>query len=127
MIHKGGIIGFGGMGSWHQEHAQETQVNYVAVYDVDPERLAVAREKGMKAYETLEAFLADDSFDVVLVATPNNFHHDMVVAALEGPGSVLRVDAVDVAPWAVGLEKGAGPLPEGARFHSALPNTPERP
>ena len=51
----------------------------------------------------------------------------LVVAALEGPGSVLRVDAVDVAPWAVGLEKGAGPLPEGARFHSALPNTPERP
>ena len=89
MIHKGGIIGFGGMGSWHQEHAQETQVNYVAVYDVDPERLAVAREKGLKAYETLEAFLADDSFDVVLVATPNNFHHDMVVAALEAGKNVV--------------------------------------
>jgi predicted dehydrogenase len=89
MTHKGGIIGFGGMGSWHYEHAKETPVNYVAVYDVDPERLKVAREQGLKAYETLEAFLADDSFDVVLVATPNNFHHDMVIAALEAGKNVV--------------------------------------
>ncbi|MBQ6553164.1 MAG: Gfo/Idh/MocA family oxidoreductase [Clostridia bacterium] len=89
MTHKGGIIGFGGMGSWHYEHAKETPVNYVAVYDVDPERLKVAREQGLKAYETLDAFLADDSFDVVLVATPNNFHHDMVIAALEAGKNVV--------------------------------------
>ena len=89
MSHKGGIIGFGGMGNWHFEHAPRADFEYVAVYDVDPERLAVAREKGMKAYDTLEAFLADESFDVVLVSTPNNFHHDMVVAALEAGKNVV--------------------------------------
>ena len=89
MSHKGGIIGFGGMGNWHFEHAPREGFEYVAVYDVDPERRAVAAEKGLKAYDTLEAFLADDSIDLVLVSTPNNFHHDMVVAALEAGKNVI--------------------------------------
>ncbi|MBR4439747.1 MAG: Gfo/Idh/MocA family oxidoreductase, partial [Clostridia bacterium] len=89
MTHKGGIIGYGGMGNWHFEHAPRAPLDYVAVYDVDPERRDLAVKNGMKAYDTLEAFLADDSFDIVLVATPNNFHHDMVIAALEAGKHVV--------------------------------------
>ena len=89
MAHKAGIIGYGGMGNWHLENAEKSVVEYVAVYDIDSERLKVAEEKGLKAYATLEEFLADDSFDLVLVATPNNFHHDMVIAALEAGKNVV--------------------------------------
>lgn len=89
MTHKAGVIGYGGMGSWHVENAKKVPLDYVAAYDLDPERLAIAKENGLKTYENLEDFLADDSFDIVLVATPNNFHHDLVIAALEAGKNVV--------------------------------------
>jgi predicted dehydrogenase len=85
-----GIIGYGGMAGWH--HANSTRVDgleCVAVYDIDPERLKVAEEKGLKAYKTLDEFLTKGDFDMVLVATPNNFHKEMAIAAMNSGRHVV--------------------------------------
>lgn len=77
------------MGSWHYENAKRVPLEYTTVYDIDPERCKAAAELGLKVHETLEDFLADDGFDLVLVSTPNNFHHDLVIAALEAGKNVV--------------------------------------
>ena len=90
MAHKLGIIGYGGMAGWHHANAPRVEgLQVVAAYDIDPERVKAAEEKGLKGYYTLEEFLADDSFDMVLCATPNNFHCPLVCAALEAGKHVV--------------------------------------
>lgn len=84
MGHKLGIIGYGGMANWHHKNAVKVDgLEVVAAYDIDPERVKVAEGNGLKGYYTLEEFLKDDSFDMVLVATPNNFHKELAVAAMD--------------------------------------------
>ena len=67
--------------------------------------------------------LGEGPFELVFFV-PRKKGNTLVSAALGTPDSVLRVDAVDFAPWSNGLENGAGPLPAGARVFSALPRTP---
>ena len=90
MAHKMGIIGYGGMAGWHHDNTKRVDgIEVVAAHDINPERLAVAKERGIKAYADLKDFLADQSFDLVLVATPNNFHRPMAIAALEAGKHVI--------------------------------------
>lgn len=89
-MHKLGIIGFGGMAHWHAAHCPNTGcIEPVAVFDIDPAQLADAEQKGMKSFDNLEDFLASKLFDIVLVATPNNFHHDYAVAAMRAGYNVI--------------------------------------
>lgn len=81
---KVGIIGYGGMAGYHHSNYARTGcMEAVAAYDIDPERVKAAEEKGLKGFSTLEDFLASHMFDLVLVTTPNNFHRDLTIAALE--------------------------------------------
>ncbi len=90
MEHKLGIIGFGGMASWHYENIKRIDgLEVVAAHDISAERIAAAQELGIKTHTQLADFLADDSFDMVLVATPNNFHKQMTIAALEAGKHVI--------------------------------------
>ena len=90
MAHKMGIIGYGGMAGWHHENSKRiNDFEIVAAYDINPDRLEAAKARGLVAYEKLGDFLADDSFDMVLVATPNNFHKPMTIAALEAGKHVI--------------------------------------
>jgi len=91
MAHKMGIIGYGGVAAgWHHENMKRINgLEVVAAHDINPERLAAAKSRGLNVYENLNDFLADDNFDLVLVATPNNFHKCMVVAALEAGKHVI--------------------------------------
>lgn len=83
MAHKMGIIGYGGMAGWHHDNSRRVEgLEISAAYDIDPERMRVAREKGLKTFDTLEEFLSKGDFDMVLVATPNNFHKDGAIAAM---------------------------------------------
>ncbi len=79
------IVGYGGMGHWHANGIRRTdRVAFCGVYDINPARMELARKEGIpKAYDSFEALLADETVDVVLVATPNNFHKDLVCRALE--------------------------------------------
>ena len=44
------------------------------IYDIKEEKRKLAEEAGFHTYETEEAMLADESIDVILVATPNDTH-----------------------------------------------------
>lgn len=78
-----GIIGFGGMAGWHTKNCCKVPgVKAVAAYDIDPVRVDAAREAGLRGYNNLTDFLADKEINVVLVATPNDVHPEMVIAAL---------------------------------------------
>lgn len=86
MNYRIGYIGFGGMaGGYHYDTAMREDVPFTptAVYDVNPARRAYAESKGLKAFDNIGDFLASRIFDIVLVATPNQFHCPYVCAALE--------------------------------------------
>lgn len=59
------------------------------VYDIDPERMKWAEEKGFPLYESYEAMLKDETVDIVLIATPNHLHKDMAIAAMRAGKHVL--------------------------------------
>ncbi len=84
------VVGYGGMGSWHVSAALKSDVVELAgVYDIKPERNEVAREKGIFAYDSLEAVLADEKVDIITIATPNDCHKEIAVKALEAGKNVI--------------------------------------
>lgn len=90
MEHKIGIIGYGGMAGWHHDNSKRVgNLECVAAYDIDPKRLEVAKEKGLKVFASQEEFLDKGDFDIVLVATPNNFHKDGAIAAMNSGRHVV--------------------------------------
>jgi len=86
-----GIIGLGGMGLWHAQRINTFTPDGVAVaaYDIKEDRLQVAREHGLRAYDNLEDFLADPEINVVLVSTPNEYHNPMAIAAMNAGKHVI--------------------------------------
>ncbi len=89
--HRLAIVGLGGMGSWHARNIMEKipELEVVGAYDVRPEALDKAREMGLKAYDSLESVLADDTIDLVTIATPNNFHKEIAIQALRAGKNVV--------------------------------------
>lgn len=86
-----GIVGFGGMAGHHytQISKENTKIRIGGVYDINPERMNVAKEKGLKLYESLEAMLADPQIDIVLCSCYNHHHKDVVIRALDAGKHVL--------------------------------------
>lgn len=78
------IVGFGGMGGWHSEYILKSDVvNLAGIYDILEERLEYARQKGIRTYASLEDILRDPAVDIVLCATPNHVHPEIVIQALQ--------------------------------------------
>ena len=87
---KAAVVGYGGMGGWHTEHLLKSDVCELAgVYDIKPERNALAQSRGIYAYPTYEALLADKSVELITVAIPNDSHEEVVVAALNAGKNVI--------------------------------------
>jgi len=77
------IVGYGGQGAWHADWAEKSDVVSLAgIYDIRDVRCDAARAKGIKVYPSLEALVSDPEVDIVLCATPNDVHKDIVIAAL---------------------------------------------
>ncbi len=90
MRHGVGIVGFGGMGSHHaRDLVPKDRLDVVSVYDINPKRMEVAQQEGYPTCESFEALLANDAVDIVLVATPNNFHRDLCIEALRHGKNVI--------------------------------------
>lgn len=90
MTHKMGIIGFGGMGSFHYKKLlKEQEIVATGVWDIKEERREYARSFGLHIYESLEDLLADDSIEIVLIATPNDVHHSIAIQALQAGKHVI--------------------------------------
>ncbi|MBO5479781.1 MAG: Gfo/Idh/MocA family oxidoreductase [Clostridia bacterium] len=90
MKHKLGIIGYGTMGSWHAENVRDriAGLDVAVVYDIDPKKREKASADGFCVYDTAEDFFKTD-IDLVLIATPNNFHKDYSVMAMEKGKNVV--------------------------------------
>lgn len=96
-----GVVGYGGMGQWHvcsimgrtyvnSIHFSESDVCEIAgVYDIDPAKLEKAAAENVPVYESLEAMLADPTVDIVVIATPNDFHEPIAVQALDAGKNVI--------------------------------------
>ncbi|MEG1207082.1 MAG: Gfo/Idh/MocA family oxidoreductase, partial [Angelakisella sp.] len=114
-MYKIGIIGYGGMGAYHAERITSTEGFEVsAAYDINPAKVQKARDDGFRGIDTLEEFLADNSFDTALIAVPNNFHKSLSIAAMEAGKNVIcekpvmmnAADLVDV----IAVSKRTGKL-----------------
>ena len=92
------VIGYGGQGGWHANHALNSDVVALAgVYDILPARNAVAEEKGIHAYASFEEVLADKNVDIVVIATPNDVHKELVIRSLEAGKSVVCEKPVEMS------------------------------
>lgn len=84
------IVGYGGMGSYHAKLLKENQnINVVGTYDILEEKRAASLADGYMAYESLSAVLSDDAVDFVLIATPNDVHKEIAIAALNAKKHVI--------------------------------------
>lgn len=84
------IIGFGGMGEQHFNLLKDhPQIEVVGICDIDPSRLEVAKQKGLKTYDKYESLMKDPSVQLVLIATPNHIHKEIAIAALNSGKHVI--------------------------------------
>ena len=88
---KMGIIGWGGMGHFHEKLVRNkiARMEVKGVYDINPEKYADLAELGLLGYENADALLQDSEIDLVLVSTPNNFHKEYAIKALRAGKHVL--------------------------------------
>ena len=84
------IVGYGGQGAWHANHALKSEVvSLSGIYDISEKRCEAARSLGIRVYSGLDEILADNSVDIVLCATPNDVHKDIVVSSLSAGKNVI--------------------------------------
>ena len=82
--HKLGVIGYGGMGSYHHTKILKPEgIAYTAACDVQPARLEKAKAAGLEVFADYREFLEKADVDAVLVATPNHIHFELAMAALQ--------------------------------------------
>ncbi len=90
MKHKMAIVGFGGMAGWHYDQVQTIEnLEIAGIWDIKEERRIYAAEKGLHVYEGLEDLLADPETDLVLIATPNDVHKPVAIAAMRAGKNVI--------------------------------------
>lgn len=65
------------------------KLTLAGVYDIDPARQQWAADRGFRTYNSYEEMLADEAVDIVLIATPNDVHHEQAVAAMRAGKHVL--------------------------------------
>ena len=109
------VIGYGGQGGWHADHALKSDVVSLAgIYDIDLNRAKLAESRGIHAYASLEDVLADPAVDLVTVATPNDVHKQIVLDALAAGKNVICEKPVEMSCAAVdemiAAAKAAGKL-----------------
>ncbi|MGN7357979.1 Gfo/Idh/MocA family protein [Paenibacillus sp. SAF-054] len=78
------IVGYGGMGSYHAKLILDnSRLKVTGTYDVLEARREASQNDGYPAYESYEAVLNDPAVDVILIATPNDVHKELVISALQ--------------------------------------------
>jgi predicted dehydrogenase len=83
---KGGIIGSGGRGRYLTAQFKEIGVEMAAVCDVYEPNLKAglqAANTGAKSYADYRRLLDDKSIDIVVIATPDHWHPQMTIDAVE--------------------------------------------
>lgn len=84
------LIGYGGMGHWHIDMLNTLpEIEISGIYDIDPKKQEEARQKGYRAYESLEELLADREVQLVTVAVPNDLHMPIAIACMRAGKNVI--------------------------------------
>lgn len=84
------VIGYGGQGAWHcMQCIKSDVVELVGTYDIKEKRRQAAKDAGIFVYESNEAIFADASVEIIVVATPNDVHEDLVVNGLKSGKHVI--------------------------------------
>ncbi|MDI9412643.1 MAG: Gfo/Idh/MocA family oxidoreductase [Bacillota bacterium] len=85
------IIGFGGMGKWHYRAItkQIEGLEVTGVYDIREEACEEARFYSLHVYESATDVFADLSIDIVIIATPNDSHKDLILRGLAADKHVV--------------------------------------
>ena len=87
---KLGIVGYGGQGAWHAAWAQKSDVVELrGIYDISEKRVKAAIDNDIHVYPSLSELLSDSTVDIVLCATPNDVHKEIVIAALNAKKHVI--------------------------------------
>jgi predicted dehydrogenase len=91
------IVGYGGQGGWHADHAAKSDVVALrGIYDIKEERMELARSKGIFTYGSLDEICADADAEIVVVATPNDVHKEIVCALLRSGHHVVCEKPVEM-------------------------------
>ena len=84
------VVGYGGMGKYHADNiAKFENFNLVGIYDIKEERCKLAEENGVKAYDSFEAVLNDESVELIVCATYNDSHKDIAIRAMRAGKNVI--------------------------------------
>lgn len=84
------IIGYGGQGGWHADQIIKSDVVALAgVYDFKPERIELAKSKGIYVYSSIDDLLSDKMVEIVVIATPNDSHKELSIKALKAGKNVI--------------------------------------
>ena len=95
---KVAVVGYGGMGGWHTRYILESDVVELAgIWDIKAERRELAKERNIFVYDSLDALLADESVEIVLIATPNDVHMPIAIAALGAGKNVISEKPVTLS------------------------------
>jgi len=131
-----GVVGCGGAGRNHAAgYRNAANAELVGVCDLDRERAdALAAEYDVDAYYELSELLADVGPDVVSIATPERYHVEPTVTALEGgahvfcekimadsvAGAERMVEAAEATGQTLGVDYNYRHMPSFAHIESAV-------
>lgn len=96
-----GVIGGGMIAKRHAEtiQAMDGKVRLGAIYARNPEKAkALGEQFHCKAYHRLENLLADDTIDIVTIATPSGAHLAPVLAAAKAKKHIICEKPMEVTP-----------------------------
>ncbi len=86
---KLGIIGYGFMGQWHNNHAGTMEeVEITAVCDTDPKQLSKAPET-VNRYSDYQELLKDGAVEWVVICVPNHLHCQVAIDAANAKKHVI--------------------------------------
>lgn len=87
---RAAFVGLGTIGRIHATRVADLGHDVVAGVDIDPEaRTAFANDYGAEPYAELTEMLEGSAPDAVFVTTPNRYHEDAAITALERGHDVL--------------------------------------
>ncbi|MCI8281073.1 MAG: Gfo/Idh/MocA family oxidoreductase [Lachnospiraceae bacterium] len=85
-----GMIGYGGMAHWHKETLEQIEgLELAGIWDIAAKARERAKEEGVRVYESQQDLLAQEDIDLVLIATPNDVHCPIAIAAMEAGKHVV--------------------------------------
>ena len=87
---RAGILGYGYMGHCHEQMISSLDdITVVSVHDIDQNKKDAAAAAGFTFYSNRQDFLTQPDLDLVIIATPNQFHRDYAIEALQAGVNVI--------------------------------------